>query len=91
MSGVVSSLVPFPFYEGSVAVSGSLAFEELYTAGQNHLFFAGELSGLPSSSSGGVHIHSVQNEGGSDCLEAIVGGHYYDSSGDDPWGSVTWR
>jgi len=49
--------------------------------------FGFQLSGLPASESGGIHIHE-----GTTCDDAdSVGGHYWTpDTDDDPWTAVTW-
>lgn len=81
--GKTVSLGTYPEYAGGSSVRGLLVFGG---ATQGPLSVHGVLTGLPTSSTGGWHVHA-----GSTCAEAAgVKGHYFEGMVPDPWTQVTY-
>jgi len=85
----LADLSAYPDYSGNLSISGSVVVASTYD-GSAELRVTCDLSGLETSTSGGVHIHN-----GTSCSDAnYVGGHYYNSTytnGTDPWTDMVWE
>jgi len=82
-NGMSVALTPYPGYRGD-PIEGVMVVTQA-SAGIPGVTMSGTLAGLPSSSTGGYHIHT-----GSTCYDAEgVFGHYFIGS-NDPWTTVRY-
>jgi len=79
-----ATITTYPGYTGSnSAVSGSVKVTEGATSSDISVYY--DLKSLPTSSSGGLHVHV-----GTSCADAAnVGGHYF-SVASDPWTNLNY-
>ena len=81
LAGEAVLLSSYPGYDGSSAVRGVIA---VTTAPDGALAFTGTLTGLPTSATGGWHVHD-----GASCADSDAPrGHYFNPAGSDPWTPV---
>jgi len=80
-----ATISAYPDYSGSYEISGDVVVGE-ESEGSTTLVLTYALTGLETSTSGGIHIH----EGTTCSIADLVGGHYYgDAEDSDPW-TTTW-
>ena len=78
----VAKLDTYPGYTGSYTVTGTVAV----TTNGTGVMLVGTLTGVPASTTAGIHIHT----GVSCAASSDPGGHYYPGMTSDPWSSTTY-
>ena len=91
-TGEAAVIGGYPGYTGDTKVDGVIVVADMGTA--MGVGVHGTLTGLPTNSTEGWHIHSgytceEATPPGSDTNDRAVGGHYY-SGGTDPWTAINY-